>query len=95
MVAHGASEYCWGVQAHGVELRLAELIAALSVATDLGGGQPIGHGQPESLLRVWARRRTFGKRTGSTPIYLAMLRYIGCTAGAHVVVEGWRRSSAM
>jgi len=76
------------VHAQAVELRLAELVAALSVATDLGGGQPIGHGQRAGVIaaRLGEAARV-AEADRRDAYYLAMLRYIGCTAGAHVVAE--------
>ena len=62
-------------------LRLAELTAALSVATDLGMGQPMEHALCTCVLAV-----RLGESLGmSGPelrevYYQALLRYIGCNA---------------
>src|SRR5918912_1680398 len=63
------------------ELRLAELIAALSLATDLGMGQPM-----ELALRIAALGVELGHRLGlqrselSDVYYLALVQHIGCTS---------------
>ncbi|HEY8744706.1 MAG TPA: HD domain-containing phosphohydrolase, partial [Chloroflexota bacterium] len=67
--------------AQASDLRLAELIAALSLATDLGMGQP-----PEFALRscVLAIRLGDALHLGTPDLhdvyYQALLRYIGCNA---------------
>lgn len=64
-------------------LRLAELVAALSLATDLGTGQPFEH-----ALRTCSLSLTLAKRSGVAAdqlpevYYLSLLRFIGCTADA-------------
>jgi HD-GYP domain-containing protein (c-di-GMP phosphodiesterase class II) len=65
-------------------LRLAELAAALSLATDLGMGQPL-----EQAVRTCLVAVELGTRTGlsgaelSQVYYVALLRFLGCTADAH------------
>jgi len=65
-------------------LRLAELMAALSLATDLGMGQPM-----EQALRTSLIATALGERLGleddelSEVYYVALLRFLGCTADAH------------
>jgi HD-GYP domain-containing protein (c-di-GMP phosphodiesterase class II) len=65
-------------------LRLAELILALSLATDLGLGQPMEHG-----LRTCRIALRLGERLGlpeseqATVYYAALLAWVGCTADAH------------
>ncbi len=65
------------------EVRLAELITALALATDLGMGQPL-----EQALRYCLLALELGRRTGcdettlSDVYYLALLEHIGCTATA-------------
>lgn len=76
------------VQHHrdGTEVRLPELIAALSLATDLGSGQPMEHALRRCVLAVH-----LGELLGlsddelRTVYYLALLQYVGCTADAHVL----------
>ncbi|MDQ6898468.1 MAG: HD domain-containing protein [Candidatus Dormibacteraeota bacterium] len=69
-------------------LRLAELIAALSLATDLGMGQPL-----EQALRTCLVAVALGERLGldgeelSEIYYVALLRFLGCTADAHEWAE--------
>jgi HD-GYP domain-containing protein (c-di-GMP phosphodiesterase class II) len=69
-------------------LRLAELLAALSLATDLGVGQPL-----EQALRTCLIALTLGERSGlsaealSEVYYVALLRFLGCTADAHEMAQ--------
>lgn len=68
----------------GAEIRLAELVAALSIATDLGMGQPM-----EYILRSRVLAVRLGKLLGFSAselreiYYLALLRYLGCNAETH------------
>lgn len=69
-------------------LRLAELLAALSLATDLGVGQPL-----EQALRTCLIALALGERLGlgqddlADVYYVALLRFLGCTADAHDFAE--------
>jgi HD-GYP domain-containing protein (c-di-GMP phosphodiesterase class II) len=68
----------------GEEVRLADLLAALSVATDLGMGQ-----EPEKAIRAClvatalARRMDVPEAEVSDVYYTGLLRHLGCTATAH------------
>ena len=63
------------------ELRLTELVAAFSLATDLGMGQPMDH-----VLRSWAIAARLGDHLGVEPAergalyYVATLAWVGCVA---------------
>lgn len=65
-------------------LRLAEFIAAISLATDLGMGQPLEQGLRTCLVAL-----ELADSTGASPethaevYYTALLRFLGCTADAH------------
>ena len=65
-------------------VRLADLLAAVSVATDLGMGQ-----EPEKAIRdclvatALARRMGTAEADVSDVYYTALLRHLGCTATAH------------
>src|SRR5690606_11589608 len=65
-------------------IRLAELVAALSLATDLGTGQPLEHALRTCLLATVAGEQ-LGLRSSALGdvYYLALLRFVGCTADAH------------
>lgn len=66
------------------KFRLAELIAALSLATDLGTGQPMGHALRSCLLSVRAGLEMGLAREDLAQVYyFALLRHVGCTATAH------------
>jgi hypothetical protein len=62
-------------------LRLAELLAAFSLATDLGLGQPMEH-----VLRSWLIAGRLGDRLGLgaearvSLYYVMMLAWVGCVA---------------
>jgi HD-GYP domain-containing protein (c-di-GMP phosphodiesterase class II) len=68
----------------GREVRLAELIAALSLSTDLGNGMPLERTMRTCLIavRVGAELGLTVAQLSDT-YYLALLRSIGCTAFAH------------
>src|SRR5262245_5232493 len=65
-------------------LRLAELVAALSLATDLTIGVPTEHALRSAILAV-----RLGDILGASETerhqsyYLALLRYVGCTSSSH------------
>jgi HD-GYP domain-containing protein (c-di-GMP phosphodiesterase class II)/DNA-binding CsgD family transcriptional regulator len=68
----------------GERVRLADLLAAVSVATDLGNGQ-----EPEKAIRACLVATALARRMGtpeaevSDVYYTALLRHLGCTATAH------------
>ncbi|MDQ4492087.1 HD domain-containing phosphohydrolase [Sinomonas sp. ASV486] len=69
-------------------LRLAEFIAAISLATDLGMGQPL-----EQCLRTCLTALELAEAAGverdTLPevYYTALLRFLGCTADAHETAD--------
>src|SRR5712691_7286662 len=64
-------------------LRLAELMAALSLATDLGMGQPLEQALRTCLIAIeLAERMGLAKDEVSEVFYVALLRFLGCTADA-------------
>src|SRR6202011_4724071 len=70
---------------HRAPIRLAEVIAALSLATDLAMGQPMAF-----ALRSCALSVRLGEALGfddaqlSEIYYQSLLRYIGCNAETHI-----------
>ena len=63
------------------EARLAELVAALSLASDLGVGQPMEHVLRSCLLAVGFARRLGLSEGELADVYdVSLLRRIGCTA---------------
>jgi len=65
------------------QMRLAELIAAISLATDLGTGQPTGHALRTCYLAMGlARELGVSVQDEFDTFYLALLRFLGCTAEA-------------
>lgn len=72
-------------RASGAEdtLRLAELIAALSLATDLGMGQPMEKAMRSCMIALGLGRRLgCDASTLSDIYYTALLEHIGCTSHA-------------
>lgn len=63
-------------------MRLAELIGTLSLATDAGTGMPEEGGLRAAIIA--AKLATIVGESASYPYYLALLRYTGCTADAHL-----------
>lgn len=69
-------------------LRLAQFIAALSIATDIGTGQPIEHALRTCLLaQELSRRSGVAADCPAEVYYLALLRFVGCTADAAETAE--------
>jgi HD-GYP domain-containing protein (c-di-GMP phosphodiesterase class II) len=68
--------------------RLAELTIALSLATDLGTGQPVEHGLRTCWLSLAvADALGLDAATRSCVYYVALLRFVGCTADASETAE--------
>ena len=69
-------------------LRLAELIAALSLATDLGLGQPMAHALRTCLIAI-SLGRAIGlpERELSDTYYTTLLRFVGCTSDSHELMD--------
>ncbi|HLY95134.1 MAG TPA: HD domain-containing phosphohydrolase [Gaiellaceae bacterium] len=66
------------------EVRLAELVAALSLGVDLGFGQPMEHVLRECLIALrLADRLELDEVERSTVYYTALLVNVGCHADAH------------
>lgn len=67
----------------GAEVRLAELVCSISLATDLGTGQPMEH-----ALRTCVLSQRAGEALGLDArerrelYYVSLLRFLGCTSGA-------------
>ena len=66
----------------------AELIAALSLATDLGMGLPLEHGLHSTLFAMrLCTRLGVDAETASQVYYGCLLFYVGCTADAEVQAD--------
>jgi HD-GYP domain-containing protein (c-di-GMP phosphodiesterase class II) len=62
-------------------LRLAELLASVSLATDLGTGQPLGHAlRTCTIATALAEAMGCGPDDGRTVHQFALLRFLGCTS---------------
>jgi HD-GYP domain-containing protein (c-di-GMP phosphodiesterase class II) len=63
--------------------RLAELTIALSLATDLGTGQPMEHGLRTCWLSLAVAEALGADATARSCVYyVALLRFVGCTSDA-------------
>ena len=68
----------------GEELRLADLLAALSLTTDLAMGQP-----PEKAIRASVVATEVARHMGlpepevADVYYTTLLKHLGCTASSH------------
>jgi HD-GYP domain-containing protein (c-di-GMP phosphodiesterase class II) len=68
------------------EFRLAEVVAAISLATDLGMGQPLQHALRTSVIATrLAAAADLPAQEQPVVYYTALLRYLGCTADAHMM----------
>ena len=69
-------------------IRAAELVGALSLATDLGTGQPLEHALRTAVLAV-----RLGELAGASPAeladtyYVALLHASGCTSNSHEAAQ--------
>ena len=69
-------------------IRAAELVGALSLATDLGTGQPLEHALRTAVLAV-----RLGELAGASPqelvdtYYVALLHASGCTSNGHEATQ--------
>src|SRR5215207_5673748 len=84
--------YCRGVAhepSQGAEqVRAAEVIGALCLATDLGMGFPFEHGLQSTLVATrLADRLGVDPATASQAYYACLLSHAGCTTDAHVTAE--------
>lgn len=74
------------VQEGASSIRLAELIAALSLATDLGMGQPLEYALCSCVLAVrLGEALGLGEQELREVYYQALLRFIGCNAETHLM----------
>ena len=68
----------------GQPVRLAELVAALSLGVDLGFGQPMEHVLRQCMIALrMAERLGLGDAERSVVYYTALLVNVGCHADAH------------
>jgi HD-GYP domain-containing protein (c-di-GMP phosphodiesterase class II) len=70
------------------QVRAAEVIGALCLATDLGMGFPFEHGLRSTLVATrLADRLGVDPATASQAYYACLLSHAGCTTDAHVTAE--------
>lgn len=71
------------MKAPSLTLRLAELVASLSIGTDIGMGQPEGQALRTCLLAFGvAREMGLDQQQCADVYYLALLRFVGCNSHA-------------
>ncbi|MGA9162237.1 MAG: HD domain-containing phosphohydrolase [Actinomycetota bacterium] len=72
------------MEAAGEGVRLAELVAALSLATDLGLGQPQEHVIRQTLIAIrMAELEGLSDDERAAIFYVSLLAWVGCVADAH------------
>ncbi len=70
--------------AHGGKLRLAELVAALSLGIDLGFAQPMEHVLRQCLIGLrLAERVELDEKSRAVVYYASLLPNVGCHSDAH------------
>lgn len=70
------------------QVRLAELCAATSMFTDLGTGQPPGHGLRTCVVAMrLAETLGLDAEDCREVFYVALLRLLGCTAEVHQLAD--------
>ena len=69
-------------------IRLMELVGSLSLVIDLGLGQPVEHALRSAVIGARIGE-PLGLSTEDRPdaFYIALLRFVGCTAAAHEMAE--------
>jgi HD-GYP domain-containing protein (c-di-GMP phosphodiesterase class II) len=73
-----------GEATSGPGVRLAELLAVLSLATDLGMGQPMEHVLRQCLISLrLAQRMGLGEADREVVYYAALLAWVGCHVDAY------------
>ncbi len=76
------------VSSHEDRAPTAEVIAALSLATDLGSGLPLEHGLESTLVAMRiAGRLGVDAETARQTYYACLLFHIGCTVDADVAAD--------
>ena len=69
-------------------IRAAEMIASLSLATDMGLGVELEHGLRSAIFAMrLAERLGVDRETAAQTYYVSLLVHIGCTANAHVAPD--------
>jgi hypothetical protein len=80
----------------GERVRAAEVIAAPSLATDLGIGVPLEHGLQSTLIAMrLCERLGVNPDTASQTYYACLLFCVGCTADAEVAAETFGDDDAL
>ncbi len=74
-----------GADQRAPRIRAAELIGALSLATDLGVGEPLEHGLRTTVIAVrLAEALRLAENIRHAVYYVSLLRYAGCTAESNI-----------
>ncbi|WP_165362430.1 HD domain-containing phosphohydrolase [Promicromonospora panici] len=78
------------------EVRTAEVVAALSLATDLGTGVPLEHGLHSALIATrLGDILGVDRGTQAQAYYTSLLFYVGCTASAKTASEVFAVDNAL
>ena len=80
----------------GAGVRLAELVAALSLATDLGLGQPQQHIIRQTLIAMrLAELDGLSDDERAAIFYVSLLAWVGCIADAHEMAKWFGDDTAV
>ena len=81
---------------HDERIRAGEVIAALSLATDLGIGVPLEHGLHSTLIAMrLGEQLGVGAETASQAYFTCLLFYVGCTANGDIAAEIFGEHNAL
>jgi hypothetical protein len=81
---------------YGEQIRAAEVIAALSLATDLGIGVPLEHGLQSTLIAMrLGEQLGVDAETASQAYFSCLLFYVGCTANGDIAAEVFGAHNAL
>jgi HD-GYP domain-containing protein (c-di-GMP phosphodiesterase class II) len=88
--------YAGDVTVAGAGVRLAELVAALSLATDLGLGQPQQHIIRQTLIAMrFAELEGLSDDERAAIFYVSLLAWVGCVVDAHEMAKWFGDDTAV
>src|SRR3954452_11664606 len=84
------------VRPTATRVRLAELVAMISLGTDLGMGQPMEHVMRQSLIALrLAERLGLDETTRGVVYYVGLIAWVGCHVDAYEQAKGFGDDMAL
>jgi hypothetical protein len=84
------------IESMGARLRLADLLAGLSIVVDLGYGLPLETAMRACLVgTALARRMGLSEREAAEVFYVSLLLHIGCLAYSHETIAWFGDDAAV